>query len=148
MAKHQNKNDCDRCLDILNKYPGFYTELRSWFIVMRAKFPVLHCSEAGRGMKRQTLLFQEKKSRATYGSSSHNWNAGLDLFIMEPGLDLYDKTWFMNNLYPEIPEKLNWYGTPGSKFWEIAHVELREWKMLAASGHLKLVEMRSDMKLT
>lgn len=147
MAKHQNKNDCEACLDILTKYPKLYPILKSWFITMRAKYNMLHCSEAGRGIKRQTLMHAEKKSRATYGASAHNWNAAIDTFIMIKGKDLYDKQWYMNYFYPEVPDWANWYGTPGSRFWEIPHIEVREWKRLAANGELALVETpTSDIK--
>lgn len=144
--KHQNKADCDRCLDILLKYHGIYPQLKSWFIVMRAKYPVLHCSEAGRGMKRQLLMFQEKKSRARFGESAHNWNAAIDTFIMAPGLDLYDKDWYEKHFAPEVPDWANWYGAPGSKFYERPHIEVRDWKMLAATGVLKLVETPTEIK--
>ena len=140
MSKHQNKSTCDKCLDIILKYPEFYPDLKSWFIAMRGKFPELHCSEAGRGMERQTKMFKEKKSRAVYGASAHNWNAALDTFIHLPGLDLYDRDWYEKNFAPEVPDWANWYGAPGSRFYERPHIEVREWKMLAATGVLKLVE--------
>ena len=92
-------------------------------------------------------MFQEKKSRARYGESAHNWNAALDTFIMEPGKDLYDREWYEKHFAPEVPDFLRWYGAPGSKFYERPHIEVRDWEKLAAKGELKLVEMRSDMKL-
>lgn len=110
---------------------------------MRGKYPELHCSEAGRGMERQTQLFREKKSRAVYGASAHNWNAALDTFIMLPGKDLYDREWYETKFAPEVPDWANWYGAPGSKFYERPHIEVRDWKMLAASGVLRLVELPS-----
>ncbi len=148
MAKHQNIADCETCLDYLNKYPGLYPNLKAWFLIMRGKYPVLHCSEAGRGMKRQIAMFQENKSRARYGESAHSWNAAIDTFIMSPGLDLYDRVWYEKHFAPEVPDFLEWYGAPGAKFRELPHIEVRDWKRLAAIGELKLVETPSDMKLT
>ena len=147
MAKHQNKNDCDACLDLIVKYPGFHQNLKAWFLMMRGKFPVLHCSEAGRGQARQILMYQEKKSRARFGESAHSWGCAIDVFIMAPGLDLYDRAWFEKHFAPEVPDFLEWYGAPGSKFYERAHVQVRNWKMLAATGEVKLVETPKEIKL-
>ena len=142
--KHSNNGKCDKCKSIFDKYPGFNQALRSWFIAFQAKHPECHISCAGRGVTEQEAKKLEGKSNASYGKSAHNWNAAIDVFIQMPGKDIYDKQWFENVLAPEIPYFLKWYGEPGSEFYELPHIQVRDWRALRVQGLLSLVEPVSD----
>lgn len=138
--KHQNNGKCPKCLDIINKYPDFNKELKSWFVLLQAKHPEAHVSCAGRGKADQEAAFTAKASKARYGQSAHNYNCALDLFVILPKTDLYDKKWFNTVIEPAIPYSLNWYGAKGSKFFELPHVEVRDWRRLVAQNLAALVE--------
>lgn len=140
MAKHQNNGNCPYCAELFDKYPMFDQKLRGWFRLFQAKHPEAHISCAGRGLKDQQAAKAAKASRADYGESAHNWNAAIDIFVQLPKKDIYDKNWFATILAPEVPYFLNWYGAPGSEFYELPHIELREWRGRKASGELALVE--------
>ena len=137
---HRNSGACQLCQDIMDRYPGLNHQLRSWFEGLQAVHPEAHVSCAGRGKSEQEYLYSKRKTRARYGESAHNFNAGIDLFVNQRGLYLYDETWFKTVLAPEIHPWLNWYGAPGSSFMELPHVEIRNWRELRDEGKLSLVE--------
>lgn len=139
-VKHISNGACPKCQAIALKYPGLEQTLWGWFKLFQAKYPVLHISEAGRGYEAQEKCFAEKKSRARYGESAHNYNCAIDTFLLGSGLDMYSEGWYRKYLEPELPYFLNWYGTKGSKFPELPHIEFREWKRLVVEGKAQLVE--------
>lgn len=138
--KHQNNGSCLKCKELFNRYAGFNTKVRSWFVLFQEKHPEFHISCAGRGHADQEAAKNAKASRASYGESAHNYNAAIDTFVQLPGKGLYDEEWFSKILAPAIPYYLNWYGAKGSVFPELPHIELREWRGRKASGELSLVE--------
>lgn len=140
-TKHQNNGNCAKCKELFEKYPGFNRKLRSWFIMFQSKHQEMHISCAGRGFADQTLAKKSGVSRAEYPDSAHNWNCAIDVFIQLPNKDLYDKTWFATVLAPEIPYFLNWYGAPGASFYELPHIELRDWRGQKMAEKLSLVEL-------
>lgn len=140
MAKHQNNGKCEKCKEIIERYPNFNPTLKSWFFLFQAKHPEAHVSCAGRGVADQMAALAAKASKASFGDSAHNWNCAIDVFVILPGKDIYDREWFKTVLAPAIPYFLNWYGAPGSPFPELPHIELREWRGLRAQGLCALVE--------
>lgn len=141
--KHRNNGRCQRCLQIINSYPGFHHGLRDWFTALQGLYlPEVHVSEAGRGRARQEQLKKAGASRASYGESAHNYNAALDLFEQggDSSSNIYEKKWFNEKMKPHLGELVNWYGHPGSSFYELPHVEVKNWKELVTRGDLKLVE--------
>lgn len=138
--KHQNNGLCPKCKEIFEAYPNFSQKLRGWFILLQSKHPEAHISCAGRGFLDQEAKKESGASRASYGQSAHNWNAAIDIFILLPNTDIYDEKWFDKILAPEIPFFINWYGAKGSVFYELPHLELREWRGLKIAGDLNLVE--------
>lgn len=109
-------------------------------MLFQAKHPEAHISCAGRGLVEQEEKKAEGRSKASYGKSAHNYNCAIDLFIQLPGKDIYDNDWFQKVLAPEIPFHLHWYGSPHSKFFELPHIEFRNWRELAARKEIALVE--------
>lgn len=140
MSKHLNNGACPKCKEIFDKYRNFNQKVRSWFVLFQAKHPEAHISCAGRGFTEQELKKQEGKSRASYGKSSHNYNCAIDIFVQLPQTDIYDAAWFKKNVAEEIPFYLKWYGEPDSAFFELPHIELRDWRALKAQNLVKLVE--------
>lgn len=138
--KHQNNGSCPKCIELMDKYSGLNPALRDWFVKFQIGNPIFHISCAGRGYVDQEKAKFEKRSRAAYGESAHNYNCAIDLFIDSPGVGLYDKELFIQALYGKLPEFLNWYGYPGSEFFELPHIEIKAWKNLLASGFVQLVE--------
>lgn len=137
--KHQNNGGCEKCLAFIKRFPGFHKQLLSWFIMLQAKHVEFHISCAGRGEEEQEKLFKKGASRAKFGESAHNYNAALDLFIFKTGTDLYDKNLFDSVIGEELPDYLEWYGKPKSKFFELPHIEVKDWKSLVKEGKLQLV---------
>lgn len=137
---HQNVTECEKCEAIFNTFSGFDSDLQAWFKNFRARHPEFHVSCAGRGREDQEKMVAQKLSLAHYGESAHNWNCAIDIFIDEPGLDLYDVEHFDEVLGPEIPLWLNWYGTKGHAFHELPHIEKSDWREMRAAGTLTLVE--------
>lgn len=137
---HINSGNCLECAAILNKYPGFSEELRTWFFALQIENPDLHTSCGGRGHVDQEAAFAKGASKAHWLESSHNWNLACDLFQLKDGVYTLDQVWFNSvvgsNLYPS----LNWYGIKGSPYRELPHVEIRGWRSLVASGDAVPVE--------
>ena len=146
---HINTGNCDKCEQILNTFPGFHAELKAWFKKTQQKVKDAHISCAGRGRSEQEAAFQSGASRAHYGESSHNFNCAIDVFRLTLTGASYDRPWFRdsigtavysNNADPARMVELKWYGMPGSKFLELPHIEVNDWKALAEQGLVKLVE--------
>lgn len=116
-------------------------DLRLWFVMFQGKHPEAHISEAGRGLVDQEAAKHRGASKASFGESAHNCNCAIDMFEMAGDRKIiYEKEWFQKVLAPELPDYLVWYGAPGSKFFELPHIEHRDWKKLLAEGKAKLVE--------
>jgi hypothetical protein len=147
-VKHKNDGKCAKCTEIMNRYDGLYGPLRSWFTDLQARHPEAHVACAGRGEIDQESLFKKKATRARFGKSAHNYNAALDLFE-NGGLDLsdiYELEWFTRVIAPAIPPWMEWYGKPGSSFFELPHVEVKNWRVLAEQKRLHLVRGGPDDK--
>lgn len=139
--KHENNGDCPRCRSILFRFPGLHGDLLCWFAQLQVEHPSAHVSCAGRGEDEQESLFLRKASKAHWKQSAHNWNAALDIFeISGNAQDIYERAWFDKVLAPSLKPWMTWYGAPGSQFHELPHVQVKDWKLLAESGKLKLVE--------
>lgn len=138
---HTNNGACEKCDQIFDRYTDFYEPLRAWFEDFQSEHPEAHISCAGRGYEDQEYFFSIKTTKARYGQSSHNYNAAIDIFEMSVDFtDIYEISWFKNVLAPAIPDWLKWYGEPGSSFYELPHVEVRNWRELVHEGVLTLVE--------
>ena len=138
--KHENNGACAKCMTIINRYSGFNLKLLQWFIDFQKKNPEFHTSCAGRGKDEQEAYFHRGASKARYGQSAHNYNAALDLFELDGDDHLYEKELFIGKLKPNLPSFIKWYGEPGSSFYELPHIELKDWVYLKNNGLLKLVE--------
>lgn len=137
---HENNGDCKKCDEIFNKYPDFYQPIRDWFkITIQAKHPTAHISCAGRGKADQDRCVREGKSRARWKQSAHNYNLAIDIFFLILGKADYSKSHY-KAIEDNLHDWLNWYGSPGSSYYELPHVEARGWKTLVANGRAKLVE--------
>lgn len=140
-VKHENNGRCLKCMEIFDRYPGFYEPLRAWFEAFQISHPEAHISCAGRGYDDQEALYIRKATRARYGQSAHNYGAAIDIWENTGNAsDIYEKTWFREVLKPRLVDWLNWYGEPGSKFPELPHVEVKNWRELAKRKAIKLVE--------
>lgn len=142
-VKHLNLETCLKCESIIDKYPGFHKELKEWALDFRKRNPEAHISYAGRSKEEQELFYKKGLSRAQYGQSAHSYNAAIDWFRLTlAGQASFDTSWYKTVLGPAVMKEdwLTWYGAPGSKFFEYAHVQVKAWKDLVSSGLLKLVE--------
>lgn len=145
MPSHRNRNHCEKCQEILDEYPGVHKGLLQWFELLRRAHPEAHISCAGRGMEEQLNLRSLNRSRADWGESAHNWNTALDLFVLLPGSkEIYNLEWFNAVIGPRTTEGIEWYGAPGSQFWELPHIEVANWPLLVMEGKLDLVEFTSQ----
>ena len=146
--KHENDGHCKKCHQIINRYPGLYTPLLEWFEFFQKNHPEAHISCAGRGEADQNQAYEQGTSRAHWTESAHNWNAALDFFVVQPGkADIYDKAWFELVLGKNIPQYLKWYGEKGSEFYELPHVEVRNWRELRDANQLLLVTPFPDYNI-
>lgn len=151
MSRHINNGNCDKCAEIFEAYPGFYQPLQDWFQALQKKVPDAHISCAGRGYVAQEDAFSKGLSRAHYGKSSHNYNGAIDIFrLTQANGASWDSMWFRDkigtavfstNADPDRKIELNWYGKPGSTFFELPHIEAQEWQAMVAHGELQLVEV-------
>ena len=144
---HKNDGRCAHCQLIIKKYPGIDYNLKTWFERLQVKYPEVHVSEAGRGKEQQEILLRKKATKARWTESSHNYNCALDLFELggESKSDIYEKNWFMTVIAPNVPSYLEWYGWPEyknkkDKFYELPHIEVKNWKNLRDLGLVSLVE--------
>lgn len=138
--KHENNGACTKCVMIKLRYPLFYAPLWEWFRRLQLSYPEIHISCAGRDEHEQEQLFLRKATRAHFGKSAHNYNAALDLFFLTPGSsEIYPKEKFEQVVAKNLPIWIEWYGRPGSSFYELPHVEIKDWRDLVKDGHLKLI---------
>lgn len=138
---HTNlQSDCPGCSLVFAKYPGFNSMLADWFDGIRATHSDAHVSCAGRGRIDQEAAFARGASKAHYGQSSHNYNAAIDLWQMLNGVYTLDQQWFNDLIGMHLTDELKWYGVPGSAFFELPHVEVADWRNMAKTGTLTLVE--------
>lgn len=79
-------------------------------------------------------------SRAHYGQSAHNYNAAIDIFETATMGNIYSREWFRDVLAPNIPDWIEWYGRHDAVFFELPHLQLKDWKDRIAKGALALVE--------
>lgn len=150
MSHHVNNGNCLKCLEILNRYPGFHEGLKQWFIELQKKNSECHCSAGGRGKKDQELYFKQGSSKAHYGQSAHNANLAIDIFKLSlTNQAEWPKDWFGTVILSAVDShnhatnktfEINWYGKKGSAFFELPHCEVKSWKELVAAGTFKLVE--------
>lgn len=135
--KHENSGNCQHCLEIFNRYTGFHYGLKQWFLAIQIKYPEAHISCAGRGKVDQEDCFDRKVSRAHYSESAHNYNAAIDIFKNEPGEQAsWPEDWFKEVVGSNLPNWLEWYGSPTAKFRELPHVQVLGYK----TKNLQLVE--------
>jgi hypothetical protein len=137
---HVNDAHCEKCQEILNKYPNVEKVLRDWFEAFQLRHSEAHISCAGRGKKDQTDVFDRGVSRAQWGHSAHNYNCAIDIFVNYPG-DIYNKAWYGRVLKPFLIDALEWYGELGSVFYELPHVQVKAWRDMKSQGLIRLVEL-------
>lgn len=137
---HTNNGNCEQCDEILNRYPNFNEELRTWFKALQVEHPDAHVSCGGRGKVDQEVCFQRGASKAHYGQSSHNYNCAQDLFQLKDGEAVWEQTWFDEVVKPNLYPFLKWYGAPDATFRELPHVEVASWRELVQNGSVFLVE--------
>ncbi len=141
VPKHLNNGECPHCALIIKRYVGFYYPLWEWFKAFQKAHPEAHTSCAGRGHLDQENAFIRKVSKAHYGESAHNYNAALDLFELNgDNSNIYDREWFTKVLEPNLEPWMSWYGRPKSKYYELPHVEVAEWRTLVKVGAISLVD--------
>lgn len=138
--RHANNGNCIKCAEIFDSYVGVNKDIREWFQHLQNLHPSAHISCAGRGRVAQEKAVADGASRAHYGQSAHNYNCAIDIFVMQQGLDLYDKKWFHEVVAPNLEPFLKWYGAPDAVFKELPHVEISDWHDLKTRGVVKLVE--------
>lgn len=138
--KHENNGDCLKCNQIINEFPGAHRQLILWFKALQKKHPEFHTNCVGRGKAEQTQKVKEGKSKAPWTYSSHNYNCAIDLWVQKDGKYTLPKDLFEKVMKQELLPWLKWYGSPGSSFYELPHVEVSSWKELKAKGQVKLVE--------
>lgn len=127
------------CDTLFGKYPDFDPGLRGWFDSKRETFFDLHISCAGRGRVEQNALFARGATKAHYTKSAHNYNAALDLWQNVLGAYVLDPEYFAK-VMADLDPAYEWYGAPGSEFFELPHIQLSTWKRRVADGSLTLVE--------
>lgn len=56
--------------------------------------------------------------------------------------DIYEPGWYLKAVLPNLQSWLTWYGSREHRqaFFELPHIELRNWKRMRDSGLLALVE--------
>jgi hypothetical protein len=146
MTRHLNNGRCPKCVEIFDRFPGAHQGLRTWFFQeIQKKTPDAHVSCVGRGRADQEDAFKKGTSKAQYGQSAHNYNVAIDIFKLHLNGAEWPRDWFKANVGPAVARhnqsgadfKLNWYGAPGSKFFELPHVEILNWRDIKTR---KLVE--------
>lgn len=140
MIHHLNNGVCPKCNDIFEKYPDFNMHLRYWFTKLQSIHPEAHISCAGRGRIDQEQALKDKRSKANWLESAHNYNCAIDIFVIAQNLHIYDIGWFNEVIAPNITDQLEWYGAPHASFKELPHVEIKNWKELRDSGLIGPVE--------
>lgn len=140
---HSNENaTCEKCEEIMARYPGLDPDLAQWFRNLRGTHLDCHTSCAGRGSVDQESCFTAGTSEAHWTQSAHNWNQALDLFKLdENGKAQWPPMWYNDFLRndPAIGDWLTW-GATWTTFKEYPHVQCSDWKDKAKSGMAVLVE--------
>ena len=146
MAKHSNQNSpCPKCAELFAAYPGVSEVIKSWFFSVQKQIKNFHIAEAGRGKAKQEEHVANKRSRAGWTKSAHNWNCAIDTFFV----DKLGKLSYSVNEYEEVKKllipEIEWYGHEEyrgrkDKFFEKPHFEVKNWKELRDQGKIKLVE--------
>lgn len=137
MAKHTNNGACPKCEEFL-----IYAEisLAQWFRSEQSKDYTLHCSTSYRGEEAQKAALEGGFSKASFGSSPHNYKPALalDLFF----IDANGKAQFLVDKYQKLahskPDLIIWGAdwndngrTDDERFEDSPHFELKNWKLLA-----------------
>lgn len=94
-----------------------------------------------RGMKEQERLFREKRTRARWGKSAHNWGMAVDIVHFKHHWNLTEKEWAIvgqigkdvarkghNSNGKHEPFQITWGGD--WDFYDPAHWELANWREL------------------
>lgn len=136
---HQNNGNCQGCLNIFQKYDGFYEPLQTWFFSIQKNNPSFHISCAGRGKIDQEACFSRGASKAHWLQSAHNFNCAVDTFFMIDGNYCLDVNLF-DMVVQGLDENIEWYGKPDASFKERPHFEIKNWLQLKDSGVISLVE--------
>lgn len=144
-VRHINTGRCPKCAQIFDRY-AHHPGLRAWFEGLQAGLPDAHISCAGRGKVDQEAAKKSATSNAGWGESAHNYGLAIDIFKLHLAMGAeWPKDWFTTHVAPAIKAqnegtgdfKLVWYGSPGSRYYELPHVEIKDWKKLPGK---KLVE--------
>lgn len=138
-VRHINNGRCPKCAQIFDRYPH-HAGLRAWFEGLQSGLPEAHISCAGRGKADQEAAKKSGTSNAGWLQSSHNFGLAIDIFKLHLAMGAeWPKEWFKAHVAPAIKAqnedadadfKLTWYGSPGSAYYELPHVEIKDWKKL------------------
>lgn len=140
---HINSGNCPKCEEILNAFGGTYSPLKCWFKDVQKKYSHVHVSCAGRCKKDQINVNLSGFSDASFGKSPHNYNPSfaIDLFIthpMYPG-ELYPVNMFNEIVKDTLVDWIEWYGIKGSKYYELPHFQVKDWKKIVIDEKIKLI---------
>ncbi len=135
--KHINNGNCPKCDEIFDRYAGFDAGLRSWFKALQACVKDAHVACAGRGAEEQETAFKKGTSRAHFGESAHSYNLAIDIFKLHATGAEWPRSWFDAHIAPALTADLEWYGAKGAAFFELPHIQIKNWK---AKTDKKLVE--------
>lgn len=142
MSKHINSGNCQKCEEILNKYGGTHKKLKEWFKDKQSKNYSLHCSCSGRDRIAQNLNHVNGNSNAEFGKSPHNYKPSLaiDIFFTDARYpnDIYPIKLF-EEIMESLDEGLEWFGSKESKYYELPHIQLKNWKTLIKDDKLELI---------
>lgn len=141
--RHINNGDCPKCDEIFDKDPNFHAGLRAWFKSLQSTNVDAHISCATRGEAEQNRVFKAGYSRAVWGQSAHNYGMAIDIFRQTQQGTSYDTTWFRQVVGEAVQKwnkenhefRINWYGAPGTRYFELPHCEVMGW-----IGHVKKIQ--------
>lgn len=128
MAKHKNSPKCLKCQEMLYAYLVDGT-LRQWFEDLQAKQPEVHIAFTYRNKADQDKFFREKKTKAKFGQSPHNYlpAMAIDIFFLVDGKYYLDMKW-LRQIANDMPKELEWGGN--WKMKDGPHFERAGWKSL------------------
>ncbi len=134
---HINTGACPKCDEIFSRFPNFHSGLKTWFQELQKLRPEAHISCAGRGRVDQEDAFRRGASKAHFGESAHSFNLALDIFKLHALGAEWPRGWFESWVEPAVAAQnsagdfqLEWYGSPGRRFYELPHVEIKNWKVI------------------
>lgn len=136
---HLNNGNCEKCVEVFNKYPGVNSDLVAWFFSVQSQVQEFHACEAGRNEIDQEKDFARGASKAHFGESSHNFNCAVDTFFLIAGAYNLDEAQY-ERVVPLISSNIAWYGAKGAKFYERPHFEIENWRTLVANGQAILIK--------